>query len=424
MFNQLRSLFILGLKRRFSEAILKMECNILPPVSAMDDITIYSLVAINACTAVLTIVTNYCFIVGIITSPSLHTPTNIFIVSLSVSDFLVGLIVQPLACVLMIMNMSGKPICLLEYLVFISLSIFCGSSGLCVPVISLDRYIRMKKLQYYMKYVNKKRASLAVGCIWVNALVLAFTPFYGIPQDIFYIMLMVYLLGCSVVMVMAYKSVVQRSVVFSSKQSKPQKEYEVVYTRKTGTEEDDQSDGGHFDRDFAQRPSKLNPYISFTGPNYPMTTAMSFTGDGDINQVDQKGCDPNLEQSQTTYTSPLESKINPEERKHFGSIEKMNPEERKRLGSIENSRQMRITVTVCLLVAVIIISWMPTFVFSFVWALDKKTMNSNEIIVTLHYVALTFGFSCSCVNPLLYCSRIREVRKSAIDVFWKTLKCV
>ena len=378
----------------------------------MDDVTIYSLVAINACTAVLTIVTNYCFIVGIITSPSLHTPTNIFIISLSVSDFLVGLIVQPLACVLMVMNTSGKPICLLEYLVFISLGIFCGSSGLCVPVISLDRYIRMKKLQYYMKYMNKRRASLAVACIWANALIFAFTPFYGIPQDIFYIMLMVYLFGCSVVMVIAYKSVVQRSVVFSSKQSKPQREYEVVYTRKTAMEDDDnnQSDGGHFGCDFAHQPSKLNPYISLTGPNYPMPTAMPFTGDEDINQADQKDCEPNLKQSQTKYTSPLESK--------------MNPEERKSLASIENSRQMRITITVCLLVAVIIISWMPTFVFSLVWALDKKKRNSSEIIVTLHYVALTFGFSCSCVNPLLYCSRIREVRKSAINVFWKTLKCV
>ena len=307
------------------------------------------------------------------------------------------------------MNMCGRPICLLEYLVFISLSIFCGASGLCVPVISLDRYIRMKKLQYYMKYVNKRRACFAVVCIWLNALAFAFTPFYGIPQDIFYIMLMVYLFGCSVVMAMAYKSVVQRSAVFSSKQSKAQRRYEVVYMRKSGTEDGNQSDNGNFDRNFVKQPAKLNSYISIAGPDHPKSVTVSPTNNADFDLTVQKDSEFKPEVELSKYT--------------FSSESQMKSEERKRLARMETSRQMRITVTVCLLVAVIVISWMPTFVFSLIWALDMKRMNSSELIITLHYIALTFGFSCSCVNPLLYCSRIREVRKSAIDVFRKTFKC-
>ena len=382
-----------------------MECGILPPVSAMDEITIYSLVAINICTAVLTVLVNYCFIIGIVTSPNLHTPTNIFITSLSVSDFLVGLIVQPLACVMMLMHISGNSHCVLEYLVFISLSIFCGASGLCVPVISLDRYIRMKKLQYYMKYVNKKRACLAIGCIWVNALAFAFAPFYGIRQDVFYITLMVYLFGCIVIMAAAYRSVVQRSVVLGSRRLKTHEKHNIIYTRKTALDDGDQTDSGHFRMDSLQQPATLNPNVSTHGPDCPKTNTELSASDADVESSDA---------------------FRPENGQRIGAIaleSNANPEERRCLGNSENSRQVRITVTVCLLVAVIIVSWMPTFVFSLIWSLDKKRMNSNELVVTLHYIALTFGFSCSCVNPLLYCSRIREVRKSATNVFWKTFKC-
>ena len=382
-----------------------MECGILPPVSAMDDTTIYSLVAINICTALLTVLVNYCFITGILTSPTLHTPTNIFIVSLSVSDFLVGLIVQPLACVMMLMHISGNSHCVLEYLVFISLSIFCGASGLCVPVISLDRYIRMKKLQYYMKYVNKKRACLAIGCIWANALAFAFAPFYGIPQDVFYITLMVYLFGCTVIMAVAYKSVVQRSVVLGSRRLKTHKKHNIIYTRKTALDDGGQTDSGHFGADSLQQPATLNPDTSTHNPNCLKTRTKLSASDVNTESSDALSS----EIVQRIDAMPLDSSV--------------NPEERKCLGSNENSRQVRITVTVCLLVAVIIVSWMPTFVFSLIWSLDKKRMNSNELVVTLHYIALTFGFSCSCVNPLLYCSRIREVRKSATNVFWKTFKC-
>ena len=380
----------------------------MPPVSAMAGITIYSLVSINILTAILTIIVNYCFIAGILSSPSLHNPTNLFIISLSVSDFLVGLIVQPLACILMLTNVSGNPICLMEYLVFISLSIFCGASGLCVPVISLDRYIRMKKLQYYLKYVTKKRACVAIGCIWANALAFAFTPFYGIPQDVFFIMLMVYLLGCSVVMGVAYKSVVRRSVAFSPKARKPNKNYEVVYTRKATLPECEEPKSGQSNRISVQQPVKIKSYTSLTGLDDLKTTSDSHIDDA--NKIDPR-------ESPLAHAKEQHEEANPAECQIL-------PEERRRLGSTENSRQMRITVTVCLLVAVIIVSWMPTFVFSLIWALDKKRMNTNEMVITLHYIALTFGFACSCVNPLLYCSRIREVRKSASDVFWKTFGCM
>ena len=406
----------------------------MPPISAMSNTTMYSLVSINIVTSILTIIVNYCFIAGMLCQPNLLTPTNLFIISLSVSDFLVGLIVQPLACALLLLTASGSTSCLLENLVFISLSVFCGASGLCVPIISLDRYIRMKKLQYYIKYVSKKRACIAIVCIWVNALVFAFTPFYGVPQDIFFILLIVYLVGCGLVMSIAYKSVVQRSVVFKSKHGNQNKKCEIIYTKKKVSTDCSKEKEDPKQVSFPMNPETVQIAGNISEPN---TTACQYEFSENPPKSSlkfkpyQSPCKSSDSKIQSCFPSKCSS-CNDDVENRSDSFEasqdttspsRSNSENRKRLASLENTRQMRITVTVCLLVLVIIISWMPTFVFSLIWALDKERMNTHEMVITLHYIALTFGFACSCVNPLLYCSRIRDVRKAAIAVFWKTSKC-
>ena len=633
-----------------------MDCNIMAPVSAMNDVTVYSLVFINICTSLLTIVINYCFIAGMLSTPSLLTPTNLFIISLSVSDFLVGLIVQPLACALLLVKSSAEtPVCMLRYLVFISLSIFCGASGLCVPIISVDRYIRMKKLQYYLKYVTKKRACLAIGCIWLNASVLAFTPFYGIPQHVVFITLIIYLLVCSLIMAVAYNSVVKRSVAFTTRPlaSQPvsgQSNRDTSKARSSSLvsdqdgpkplsflgdvklHESSQSDcesanvlsaaappsaialrslteeGRRLST--AERSRQVRITVNESLPSETVTCALTPEERRCLGTVENSrqmritvneslpsgtvtcaltpeerrclgtvensrqmritvneslpsgtvtcaltpeerrclgtvensrqmritvneslpsgtvtcaltpeerrclGTVENYRQMRITVNESLPSEtvtcaLTPEERRCLGTVENsrqmritvneslpsgtvtcaLTPEERRCLGTVENSRQMRITVneslpsgtvtcaltpeerrclgtvenyrqmritvneslpsetvtcaltpeerrclidssrqmritvTVCLLVAIVVASWMPTFVFSLIWALDKQRMKTREMIISLHYIALTFGFACSCVNPILYCSRIREVRKSAINVFWRTLKC-
>eukprot|EP00112_Aurelia_sp_Birch-Aquarium-sp1_P014399 Seg3105.1 transcript_id=Seg3105.1/GoldUCD/mRNA.D3Y31 product="Sphingosine 1-phosphate receptor 3" protein_id=Seg3105.1/GoldUCD/D3Y31 len=85
----------------------------------------------------------------------------------------------------------------------------------------------------------------------------------------------------------------------------------------------------------------------------------------------------------------------------------------------DERRQMRITITVAILVVVVIASWTPCFISGLLFALDLPESNKDGKIITIHYFSIMIGVASSCVNPLLYCWRIREVRKAALDIFRK-----
>eukprot|EP00112_Aurelia_sp_Birch-Aquarium-sp1_P015706 Seg3505.3 transcript_id=Seg3505.3/GoldUCD/mRNA.D3Y31 product="Beta-3 adrenergic receptor" protein_id=Seg3505.3/GoldUCD/D3Y31 len=325
-----------------------MACSILPAVWPMSMAAIGVLVTTNILTAVTSILINVCFIAGILSKERLITPTNLFVVSLAVSDLLVGLISQPMMCAHLLVNRMTVRSCAIAYCSFYSLGIFCGASGLCLPVISLDRYIRMKKLQHYTRYVTKERVVIVIAILWINALVVAFLPLYGVPHRIFYSMLIVYLGTISIVMSIAYASVIIRSKA-SRVHAKP--------------------------------------------INTKQTTSSHRTSSATITTISMAAT--------STHVSVSESA--------------------QRLAT-DNSRQLRITVTVAMLVAVAILSWTPCFISGLIWALGIPSSNKSSTMVAIHYFSVTIGFASSSVNPLLYCWRIREVRKAALDILRNVLK--
>ena len=328
--------------------IQMMACSILPAVWPMSTAAMGVLVTTNILTALTNILINFCFIAGILSKERLITPTNLFVVSLAVSDLLVGFISQPLMCAHLLVNRPTVRNCAIAYCSFYSIGIFCGASGLCLPVISLDRYVRMKKLQYYTKYVTKQRVVIVIAMLWINALVIAFLPFYGVPHYIFYSMLMAYLGIISIVMSIAYASVIIRS-------ARPRVHAKPINRRQTAS---------------------LHRTNSATITTISMATT-------------------------STHASVSESE--------------------QRLAA-DNSRQLRITITVAILVAVVIISWTPCFISGLIWALGIPSSDKDSTIVATHYISVTIGFASSSVNPLLYCWRIREVRKAALDILRNTLK--
>lgn len=212
----------------------------------------------------------------------------------------------------------------MAYFSFFTLGAFGGASGLCLPLISLDRCIRMAKLTYYRQYVTKQRVFAILALTWVNASVITLMPFYGVPQSTFYACLIGYLVIISIIMLASYTYVVRKS-----------------------------------------RP-KLNEVMP---------------------------------------TNHLE---------RYKYIDQTK----------EVFRQLKLTITVTRLIAVIIVSWLPAFIASLVWALGAPASDKNEAIVTARNVFLTLGFAASTVNPLLYCSKIRDVRKAALSICRKCLQLI
>ena len=314
--------------KRLRMAVQEMNCTILPAVFPINDTIVNLLVGINLVTSLSSIIVNSFFIAGITSSRSLMTPTNLLVGSLSLSDGLVGLITQPLFSAHLLVNRYETHSCILAYCSFLTLGTFCGASGLCLPIISLDRCIRMSKLSFYRAFVTRKRVLGVLCFVWVNALGLAFLPIYGVPQTVFYAILIAYLGIIIVIMTMSYICTIRRS---------------------------------------RRKLIRVKP-------------------------------------------KRQDSKIFPS-----GSMNKVP-------ATNELSRQMHVTLTVTYLIAVAIVSWLPGFVVSLIWSQGLPSSNENKIIVTSHYVLITFGFTASTINPLLYCWRIREVRKATIGVLRKVVK--
>ena len=317
-----------------------MKCTTFPPVTPMSPATIYVLVIANILTAISSVLINFCFIVGIFSKEALVTTTHILVASLSFSDFLVGLVTQPMFFTHLLLN--GRS-CMMGDITFATLGVFCGASGLCLPLISLDRYIRMRKLQYYSRYVTKTRVAVVISVAWVNASIMAFMPMYGVSLVVFYSLLIAYMIFIAFIMIMAYISIIRHS---------------------------------------RRKVSANTPKSKITA-----TSAFHASASGAINAWPSR-----------------------------------NSKDSKRNES-EYSRQMKLTVTVTILVAVAVLSWLPAFVIWLLWALWVPASSNSKTMVTLYYVAASLGFTVSTMNPLLYCWRIREIRRASLDIMWKILCC-
>ncbi|XP_047457869.1 trace amine-associated receptor 13c-like [Mugil cephalus] len=115
--------------------------------------------------SVLTVVLNLLVIISVSHFMQLHTPTNILLLSLAVSDFLVGLLFMPVeifrttAC-----WVFGDTICVFYCL--LSSTIICVSVGQVV-LISVDRYVAICHPLHYPTRITVPRIRLSVCLCWL-----------------------------------------------------------------------------------------------------------------------------------------------------------------------------------------------------------------------------------------------------------------
>ncbi|XP_029012058.2 trace amine-associated receptor 1-like [Betta splendens] len=123
--------------------------------------------SVLCCISLLTVVLNLLVIVSISHFRQLHTPTNLLLLSLAVSDFLVGLIVMPFEIVL---NetcwLPGDPLCAAYYILpFIGVSASVGN----MVLISVDRYVAICDPLRYPTKVTQSAVKVCVLLCWFNS---------------------------------------------------------------------------------------------------------------------------------------------------------------------------------------------------------------------------------------------------------------
>ncbi|KAF7661364.1 hypothetical protein LDENG_00263400 [Lucifuga dentata] len=130
------------------------------------------------CFIILTLAGNVlvCLAVGL--SRRLRRTANCFVVSLAVTDFLLGLLVLPLSATAELR--SGKwPLGGILCNIYISLDVMlCTSSILTLMAISVDRYLAISAPLSYSRRVTSRRVMLATVAIWTLSLAVSFVPIH------------------------------------------------------------------------------------------------------------------------------------------------------------------------------------------------------------------------------------------------------
>ncbi|XP_071944884.1 5-hydroxytryptamine receptor 1B-like [Antedon mediterranea] len=126
--------------------------------------------------SVVTVFGNSLVILAFITEKSLRlNPANLFILNLSVADFLIGAFSFPLNTLWLMFGYwpFGEGVC--KMLLIIDYTA-CGISVCGIILISLDRYWMLKLKLKYLQFQTTKRVTIMILVSWAAVL-----PFYAIP---------------------------------------------------------------------------------------------------------------------------------------------------------------------------------------------------------------------------------------------------
>ncbi|XP_076585160.1 trace amine-associated receptor 13c-like [Chaetodon auriga] len=122
-----------------------------------------------SCIAVLTVALNLLVVISISHFRQLHTPTNLLLLSLAISDLLVGLLVMPVESVRFIETcwLLGDLMCALSYIIGFTLT--SASVGNMV-LISIDRYVAICYPLQYSSKITRGRVEVCVCLCWACSL--------------------------------------------------------------------------------------------------------------------------------------------------------------------------------------------------------------------------------------------------------------
>ncbi|XP_062280406.1 trace amine-associated receptor 8a-like [Scomber scombrus] len=120
------------------------------------------------CIVLLTVMLNLLVVISISHFRQLHTTTNVFLLSLAVSDLLVGLAVMPAAVDQQSCRFLDKITCALLFLLGFTLT---SSSVGSMVLISVDRYVAICAPLHYSSMITPKRAKICVSLCWICSVI-------------------------------------------------------------------------------------------------------------------------------------------------------------------------------------------------------------------------------------------------------------
>lgn len=139
---------------------------------------------------------NGLILVSFARTPSLLSPSNVLLIGLALSDFLVGLLGQPLyiSCTFHLHVCRSKGV--LNALVMFSTTVLCAISFQTITLLSIERSLAINLHLRYSEFVTLRRVAFLLGVFWVcngivSYLVLDFPIYYDYMASLFGIICLV-----------------------------------------------------------------------------------------------------------------------------------------------------------------------------------------------------------------------------------------
>ena len=130
---------------------------------------------------------NTLFILAFARTRELRTYANLFLVSLSFTDLLVGSVVEPLYITRQSLALTGIDNCEV-WVAYLTMALLCtGASFLNLTLISCERYVAIFSPLNYMRLVTKARVLSIIGGVWLAWITLTCMRFAGIPNHFVYL---------------------------------------------------------------------------------------------------------------------------------------------------------------------------------------------------------------------------------------------
>ncbi|MEE6514005.1 hypothetical protein FKM82_021916, partial [Ascaphus truei] len=129
------------------------------------------------------IVGNIMVILSVVTNKQLRIATNYLIVNLAIADLLLSTTVLPFSATLEIVDywVFGRIFCD----VWAAMDVLCCTASIfSLCAISIDRYIGVRYSLQYPTIVTRRRAILALLCVWIVSAVISIGPLLGWKQQV------------------------------------------------------------------------------------------------------------------------------------------------------------------------------------------------------------------------------------------------
>jgi hypothetical protein len=132
------------------------------------DIFLFAVIVINALAAFFAICCNFVVVYIISKTPSLQTPSNILILGLAISDFIVGILSQPFFCLAKYFYVARDIdlFCTTVKVYDSSVNSLGTVSFLTLSAITADRYLAVYLHLRYLELVTVRRYGIVLVCIW------------------------------------------------------------------------------------------------------------------------------------------------------------------------------------------------------------------------------------------------------------------